>query len=86
MQPLFPEYNIELGACAIIGIAGLFAATIRAPLTGIVLVMEMSGNYLLILPLIITCLGATFVAQTLGGKPLYTAILETFLGKDSKQA
>lgn len=46
----------------------------RAPLTGIVLVLEMTDNYQLILPMIITCLGATVVAQLLGGKPLYSSI------------
>ncbi|WP_392561062.1 H(+)/Cl(-) exchange transporter ClcA [Orbus sturtevantii] len=84
MQSIFPAYQIELGACAIIGMAGLFSATIRAPLTGIVLIMEMTGNYLLILPLIITCLAATFVAQSLGQKPLYTAILDKLIQRDSK--
>lgn len=78
-QQLYPNYHIELGACAIIGMGGLFAATVRAPLTGIVLVMEMSDNYQLILPMIITCLGATLIAQALGGVPLYSAILERIL-------
>lgn len=78
-QQLYPDYHIELGACAIIGMGGLFAATVRAPLTGIVLVMEMSDNYQLILPMIITCLGATLIAQALGGVPLYSAILERIL-------
>ncbi len=44
------------------------------PLTGIVLVLEMTDNYQLILPMIITCLGATLLAQFLGGKPLYSTI------------
>jgi CIC family chloride channel protein len=35
----------------------------------------MTDNYQLILPMIITCLGATIVAQLLGGKPLYSALL-----------
>lgn len=78
-QQAYPDFDIELGACAIIGMGGLFAATVRAPLTGIVLVMEMSDNYQLILPMIITCLGATLIAQALGGMPLYSAILERIL-------
>lgn len=82
LQHCFPDYHIELGACAIIGMAGLFAATIRAPLTGIVLIMEMTSNYLLILPLIITCLAATFIAQALGQKPLYSAILDKLLKRN----
>jgi Chloride channel protein EriC len=64
---------------------GLFAATVRAPLTGIVLVMEMSDNYQLILPMIITCLGATLIAQALGGMPLYTSILEKILLRSKYQ-
>jgi len=72
---LFPEYGIEAGTFAIAGMGALFAATVRAPLTGIVLVLEMTDNYQLILPMIITCLGATLVAQFLGGKPLYSSIL-----------
>lgn len=79
IQPIFPQYDIELGACAIIAMGGLFAATVRAPLTGIVLVMEMTDNYQLILPMIITCLGSTLMAQVLGGRPLYSAILERIL-------
>lgn len=85
IQHLFPDYQIELGACAIIGMGGLFAATIRAPLTGIVLVMEMTDNYQLILPMIITCLGATLAAQALGGRPLYSSILENILLRSAQQ-
>ncbi|WP_413699809.1 chloride channel protein [Psychromonas sp. KJ10-10] len=51
-------------------------ATVRAPITGILLVIEMTSNYEMILPLIVTCLGATMVAQTLGGRPIYTQLLE----------
>lgn len=63
----------------------LFAATVRAPLTGIVLVLEMTDNYQLILPMIITCLGATLVAQFLGGKPLYSAILARTLQRQQQE-
>jgi CIC family chloride channel protein len=59
----------------------LFAASVRAPLTGIVLVLEMTNNYQLILPMIITCLGATLAAQFFGGKPLYSSILARTLAK-----
>ena len=54
---LFPQYQIEPATFAIAGMGALFAATVRAPLTGIVLVLEMTDNYQLILPMIITCLG-----------------------------
>lgn len=58
-----------------------FPASVRAPLTGIVLVLEMTDNYQLILPMIITCLGATLLAQMPGGKPLYSSILARTLEK-----
>lgn len=77
----FPALELSLVTCAILGMAGLFAATIRAPLTGIVIVIEMTGSYLLILPLLVTCVFATFMAQTLGAAPLYTAILQNTLAK-----
>lgn len=82
---LFPQYGIEPGTFAIAGMGALFAATVRAPLTGIVLVLEMTDNYQLILPMIITCLGATLVAQFLGGKPLYSSLLARTLAKQDAQ-
>ncbi len=63
----------------------LLAASVRAPLTGIVLVLEMTDNYQLILPMIITCLGATLLAQFLGGKPLYSTILQRTLAKQEAE-
>lgn len=73
---LFPDVVTHAGTFAIAGMGGLFAATVRAPITGILLVIEMTSNYEMILPLIVTCLGATMVAQSLGGRPIYTQLLE----------
>lgn len=64
---LFPDYAIGASTFAVAGMGALFAASVRAPLTGIVLVLEMTDNYQLILPMIVTCLGATLLAQFLGG-------------------
>jgi len=82
---MFPQYGIQPGTFAIAGMGALFAATVRAPLTGIVLVLEMTENYQLILPMIITCLGATLLAQFLGGKPLYSALLTRTLQKQERE-
>lgn len=83
---LFPHYHLQAGSFAIAGMAALFAATVRAPLTGIVLVLEITGNYLLILPIVITCLGATMLAHLLGGRPLYTQLLEGILQREKSTA
>ncbi|MCT4700916.1 H(+)/Cl(-) exchange transporter ClcA [Enterobacteriaceae bacterium H20N1] len=81
----FPAYHLDVGTFAIAGMGALFAASVRAPLTGIVLVLEMTDNYQLILPMIITCLGATLLAQFLGGKPLYSSILARTLAKQEAE-
>lgn len=43
----------------------------------------MTNNYQLILPMIITCLGATLLAQFLGGQPIYSALLARTLARQS---
>ncbi|MEF1289980.1 H(+)/Cl(-) exchange transporter ClcA [Vibrio sp. M260118] len=78
-QGLFPDLNITPGMFAIAGMGALFAATVRAPITGILLVIEMTNNYYLILPLIITSLGAVIFAQLLGGQPIYSQLLHRTL-------
>ncbi|VUT21836.1 H(+)/Cl(-) exchange transporter ClcA [Klebsiella pasteurii] len=83
--PLFPAYHLDAGTFAIAGMGALLAASVRAPLTGIVLVLEMTDNYQLILPMIITCLGATLLAQFLGVKPLYSTILQRTLAKQKAE-
>lgn len=76
---LFPAHILHPGIFAVAGMAALFSATVRAPLTGIVLTVEMTLNYSQILPLILTCMSATIVAQGLGGKPIYTVLLHRTL-------
>ena len=82
---LFPDIVTQAGTFAIAGMGGLFAATVRAPITGILLVIEMTSNYEMILPLIVTCLGATMVAQALGGRPIYTQLLERTMKLSMRQ-
>lgn len=81
VQMYFPELGLEPGMFAIAGMGALFAATVRAPITGILLVIEMTNNYHLILPLIITTIGATVLAQVLGGKPIYSQLLHRTMKK-----
>lgn len=82
---LFPYDELSIGAFAIAGMGALFAATVRAPLTGAILVLELTSNFTLILPMLITCLGATMVAQFLGGRPLYTVLLEKTLKQEKEK-
>jgi CIC family chloride channel protein len=56
--------------------AAYFSAIVRAPLTGMVLIVEMTGNYALMLPLAVACITAYGVADLLGDLPVYEALLE----------
>jgi chloride channel protein, CIC family len=75
MQLLLPGMIPDPGIFAVAGMSALFTATVRAPLTGIILVTELTHNYDILLPLIVTCVTATIVAQILEGKPIYETML-----------
>jgi len=70
------------GAFAVVGMAAYFAAIVRAPLTGIVLIVEMTNTYAQILPLFVACFAAYAVADLLGDEPIYEALLERDLRRD----
>ncbi|WP_051261131.1 H(+)/Cl(-) exchange transporter ClcA [Desulfovibrio inopinatus] len=75
----FPNIVAHAEIFTVAGMGALFAATVRAPLTGIILVVEMTMNYALILPLIVTCMAASVISEGLGGKPVYSILLERTL-------
>ncbi len=61
-------------AFAVAGMAAFFTATIRAPLTGIIICLEMTGCYSLFFPMLVTCLGAYLIPTLLKDAPLYDAL------------
>lgn len=61
---------------AVVGMAAYFTAIVRAPLTGIMLIVEMTGNYSQMLPLLVSCFSAYLVAEFLKEMPIYEALLE----------
>ncbi len=72
---LLAGLGLSPGLFAVAAMGALFAATVRAPLTGIILVIELTGALDLGLPIILTCLAATFTAEALGGQPIYSLLL-----------
>lgn len=79
LDTLLPLPPGTVAALAIAGMGGLFSATVRAPLVGMVLVAELTGAYVLLVPVILTCVFAHLVAEALGGKPIYEVLLERTL-------
>jgi CIC family chloride channel protein len=69
-----PELAPSPAAFAVAGMAAFFTATIRAPLTGIVICLEMTGCYQLFLPMLAACLGAYATSILLRGEPIYDAL------------
>lgn len=61
---------------ALIGMAALFAGVVRAPLTGILLVIEMTGNTVLMVPLLTASGAAVLVASLLHNEPIYDSLLQ----------
>ncbi len=66
---------------AVVGMAAYFTAIVRAPLTGIMLIVEMTGNYSQMLPLLVACFCAYAVAEFLKDLPIYEALLERDLNR-----
>ena len=62
----------------ILGMVGLFAATIRAPVTGVVLILELIGGFResFLLELMFSATISTITAEILGVEPIYEALLE----------
>lgn len=71
-----PEAVPQPGVFAVVGMAAYFTGIVRAPLTGIVLIMEMTGSYSQMLPLLVSCFCAYAVAEYLRDLPVYEALLE----------
>jgi CIC family chloride channel protein len=62
---LLPEYTARPGAYATVGIGAFLAASTHAPMTAIFLLFEMTGNYLIIIPIMITSILGTITAKSL---------------------
>jgi CIC family chloride channel protein len=63
------------GAYALVGMAATTAASIHAPLTAAVMIFELSGDYLIVLPLLLATVVSTSVSRGFGGESVYDAEL-----------
>src|SRR6201996_8721541 len=74
----FPAFPISVGSYALVGMGVLFAAFLRVPLTSVFMVLEVSGNYSIVLPVILANTIAYLVSRSLQPYPIF----ETFTHQD----
>ena len=68
----FPDITASPGAYALVAMGGLVAGTTRAPITAIIIVFELTNDYRIILPLMITCIMSMIVSSKLSRESIYT--------------
>jgi CIC family chloride channel protein len=73
---LLGHAHAEVGSFALVGMGAVFAGIIRAPITSVLIIIEMTGGYGLTLPLMISNMIAYVVARQLRPTPIYEALLE----------
>lgn len=84
LTTVFGVSAIYIKGFVIIAMASFFAAIVRAPITGVILITEMTGNFATLLSLVTASLVAYVVADLLGGEPVYDQLLNRRLKKKSK--
>jgi CIC family chloride channel protein len=71
---LFPAYTATPGAYALVGMGALFAGIVRAPMTSVLMIFEITRDYSVIVPLMIANLVSLFIASRLQKTPTYEAL------------
>jgi len=75
-QTIFAHGPEAMGAFALVGMGATFCGTIRAPMTSVLIIVELTSGYGLILPLMIANMSAYALARYLRPVPIYEALLE----------
>jgi len=65
----------------VLGMVGMFSAVVRGPVTGIILILEMTNEFLLLLPLMVVAIVAYAVPEFFKNKPIYDELLQLDLEK-----
>jgi len=75
MHLLLPSITATAGAYALVGMAALVAGTTHAPITALLIIFEMTGDYRIILPLMVAVVFSTLVARKIFEPSIYTVKL-----------
>ncbi|HUI60456.1 MAG TPA: ClcB-like voltage-gated chloride channel protein [Steroidobacteraceae bacterium] len=83
LHAVMPSIASSPAAYALIGMGGFLAATTHAPLTSILMVFEMTGDYEIVLPLMLACVTAHYTAKVYRrGESVYHASLARAAGAE----
>jgi CIC family chloride channel protein len=69
-----PTYTATPGAYALVGMGALFAGIVRAPMTSVLMIFEMTRDYSVIVPLMIANLAILFISSRFQKQPIYEAL------------
>ncbi|MCY0906150.1 chloride channel protein [Arthrobacter sp. H14-L1] len=69
---LVPALNGQVGAFALVGMGAVFAGAARAPITAVIIMFELTGEYSIILPLMLAIVVATGVSKIMSRDTIYT--------------
>ena len=72
---MLPDYTGSVGAYALVGMGALFAGIVRVPLTSVIMIFEITRDYSIIVPLMISNLISYFISYRLQEEPIYEALL-----------
>jgi len=75
-QHFFPSHVAAPGAYALVGMGAAFAGIIRAPMTSVVMIFEITRDYAVIVPLMLSNLVSYFIASRLQKEPIYEVLAE----------
>jgi chloride channel protein, CIC family len=70
----FPAYTATPGAYALVGMGAAFAGIVRAPMTSVLMIFEMTQDYAVIVPLMIANLVSLFISSRFQKQALYEAL------------
>jgi CIC family chloride channel protein len=76
VHSVFPGMSFTEAGFATIGMAAMLSSSVRAPLTGVVLIVEMTAEYKLLYALLVGSFVSYALAELLGDEPIYEALLE----------
>lgn len=68
---LLPNYTATAGAYALVGMGAVFSGIVRAPMTSVLMIFEMTQDYAVIVPLMIANLVSLFISSQLQHHPIY---------------